>query len=150
MGLHVDGAVGTGFDAHRTWFRSDLDEAVLLSRGVGRIPAREACWKLPGSDGRCRVAARNGAEALDTALERLATQVVTRLCVHLDVDLIDAGYARANEFPPTGGLLPEERARCVDTILGRFNVAAAGSGALRSRFDSEGFIRDLVAGFLRR
>jgi arginase family enzyme len=54
-------------------------------------------WTLPGTLGAPSVA------VLDGALDRLAGQGVTRLYVHLDVDLIDAGYAKASEFAPTGG-----------------------------------------------
>lgn len=50
----------------------------------------------------------NGAGAQDTALAQLATQIMTRLYVHLNVEVIDAGYAKANELAPTGGRLPDE------------------------------------------
>lgn len=89
----------------------------------------------------------NGTGALDTALAQLATQIMIRLYAHLNIDVIDAGYSKANELAPTAGRLPDELPmRGHD--LARFDVVAAGIASYDPRFDSKRLIRDLAVGFL--
>lgn len=150
MGLStLTGRCWQGLAATVPGFNPVADEAVLLVGGHGAdsgardvLEASRIGWVLPNA---LRGQEGNGLEA---ALDRLARRGVNHLYLHLDVDVIDAGYARGNEFAPTGGLLPEELVRCVDTILSRFEVVAAGVASYDPSLDDGASIRDLAVSFL--
>lgn len=75
--------------------------------------------------------------ALDEALDRLSLQGVTHLYLHLDMDVLDASFAPANEFAPVGGLMPEQLIRCVKTVMDRFEIAGAAIASYDPTFDKQ-------------
>jgi arginase len=86
--------------------------------------------------------------ALTPALDGLVKQGVTRVYIHLDLDVLDARYAAANEFAPEGGLLPNQLAECVSEVLARFEIAAAGIASYDPAFDNQGRVFDTAMRFL--
>ena len=126
------------------------DETVLLLGAHGADPgARDvlAASRI-GWVQAAELHARDPAEALGPSLDRLAAQGVTRLYLHLDVDVLDRRYAAANEFAREGGLLPDQLARCVDAVLRRFEIAAAGVASYDPSLDEQGRVSDVAIRFL--
>jgi arginase len=130
-------------------FHPLADEAVLLLGGHAADPGARSVlaasrigWVPPDA------LRTGGVEAtLRRALERLAAKGVTRLYLHLDVDVLDARYAVANEFAREGGLLPEELVRCVGMALARFDVAAAGVASYDPGLDEQGRVGEVAMDF---
>jgi arginase len=126
------------------------DEAVLLLGAHGADPgarnvltASRIRWIPPDA-----LRGDGEGQTLGLALDRMLKQGVTRLYLHLDVDVLDARYALANEFAPEGGLLPDELARCVDLILARFEVVAAGVASYDPSLDEHDRVRETATRFL--
>lgn len=94
------------------------------------------------------VGARGAAAALRPALDALVECGVERVYVHLDVDVLDAAWARANEFAPEGGLLPDQLAACIGEITGRFAVAAAAVASYDPGCDQHDRVLGAALGFL--
>lgn len=94
------------------------------------------------------VRTKGAASALTSALDALAARGITSVYLHLDVDVLDAAYAPANQFAPTGGLLPEHVLACVETIAHRFNIAAATVASYDPTYDREDCILHAVLDFL--
>ena len=60
---------------------------------------------------------------------------VASVYVHLNLDVLDAAYAPANGFAPTGGLLPDHVASGLDAIARRFPIAAAAVASYDPDYD---------------
>lgn len=88
------------------------------------------------------------AQALAPVFDRLNMQGVRRLYLHLDVDVMDARYAAANEFARDDGLLPDQLAECVNELLARFDIAAAGVASYDPAFDKQGLVCKAAIRFL--
>lgn len=95
-----------------------------------------------------QIQALGASEALRPALNRLARQGVTHVYLHLDIDVLDADFAPANQFAPRGGLAPDQLSSCVHTVLERFPAAAATVASYDPVFDREGHVRDQAFEFL--
>ena len=78
----------------------------------------------------------------------MARRGVERVYVHLDVDVLDAAWAPANEFAPKGGLLPEQLAACVGEVTNRFAIAAAAVASYDPAWDREDRLLGEALGFL--
>jgi arginase len=74
---------------------------------------------------------------LEAAVGELA-QRVTRVYLHFDLDTIDAGDARANEYAAAGGPTVEHAVECVRLVCNRLPLAAAALTAYDPAFDEEG------------
>jgi len=86
-------------------FRAIQDESVVLIGAQGADPgalgilAASHIAHVPA----VRIAEGGAARALGPALDALASRGVARVYVHLDVDIVDAAYAPANQFAPACG-----------------------------------------------
>lgn len=86
--------------------------------------------------------------ALAPALDSLARAGVTRVYLHLDVDVLDAAFAPANEFAPRGGLLPDDVLAATEAVADRFSIAAAAVASYDPAFDREDRVLDTALRFL--
>jgi arginase len=109
--------------------------SVLGASDIAHIPTAQI-WALDPN------------EALRAALDRLARHGVTQIYLHLDVDVLDADFAPANQFAPRDGLAPEQLSSCVHAILERFPVAAATVASYDPGFDREGRVQGQAFRFL--
>ena len=106
------------------------DERVLLvgSRDVDPwerdLLAASGIAQVDGATVRCR----GVAAALVPALDALARRV-GRVYLHVDLDVLDADRAPANELAPPLGMTPDQVVDAVGLVAARFTVAA---GALTS------------------
>jgi arginase len=73
-------------------------------------------------------------DAFEAALERLRDRV-SRVYLHVDLDVIDAAEATANEYAARGGPSVERLVDCVRLVGERFGVAAAAITAYDPTFD---------------
>lgn len=108
---------------------------VLAASGVAHVRAAD-------------VSAQGAAAALGPALDALARRGVENVYVHLDVDVLDAAWAPANEFAPKGGLLPGQLAACVGEVARRFTVTAAAVASYDPACDRENRVLGAALGFL--
>lgn len=110
---------------------------VLDASVIGQVPTAQ-------------IHALGASEALGLALDRLARQGVTQIYLHLDVDVLDADFAPANQFAPRNGLAPEQLSSCVRAVLEHFPVAAATVASYDPGFDRESRIQGQAFQFLER
>lgn len=132
-------------------FQPVPDEAVLLLGGHGADVGAQHVLAASQIEWLHSHALRmgEGQKRLELALKRMAAGGITRLYLHLDVDVLDARFAMANEFAQEGGLLPDELSRCLRTILARFDVVAAGVASYDPSFDQQDRIREVALDFLQ-
>ncbi len=127
------------------------DEHVVL---VGAHGADQGALGVLAASGMAHVrtadvAAQGGAAAaLGPALDALARRGVERVYVHLDVDVLDAAWAPANQFAPKGGLLPDQLAACVGEVMKHFVLAAAAVASYDPSCDREGRVLGAALDFL--
>ncbi len=132
-------------------FRPVPDENVILlgahgaDRGALGVLACSGIAHVRTAD----VSAQGAAVAPGTALDTLARRGLERVYVHLDVDVLDAAWAPANEFAPKGGLLPDQLAACVGEITSRFAVAAAAIASYDPTWDREDRVLGAALSFLK-
>lgn len=93
--------------------------------------------------------AKGAVTVLGPALDAMARRGVKRVYVHLDVDVLDAAWASANQFAPKGGLLPDQVAACVKEITERFAIAAAAVASYDPDYDREDRVLGAACDFLR-
>lgn len=79
---------------------------------------------------------------LRRVFDRLKEQSVRSVYLHLDVDVLDAEEAVANEFAAVGGLSSEQLAGCVGLVVKNFDVAAVGVASYDPTLDASGRVRD--------
>lgn len=94
------------------------------------------------------IAAQGPPAALGPVLDAMGGRGVGRVYVHLDVDVLDAAWAPANQFAPKGGLLPDQLAACIGEITSRFTVAAAAVASYDPGYDCEDRVLEAASGFL--
>jgi arginase len=83
---------------------------------------------------------KQGLRVFAAALDDLRTRV-SRIYVHLDLDVLDAEkVGKANEFAVEGGPDAEELQAMLDMVRERFEVAAAGIASYDPTFDADGRI----------
>jgi arginase len=73
------------------------------------------------------------------ALDRLAEEA-DRILFHVDLDVIDSAYGRANQFACAGGLSPAEVVKIVRLTKARFPLAAIELASYDPSVDPEGAI----------
>jgi arginase len=88
------------------------------------------------------------ANAMRSTLDVLTARGVARVYVHLDVDVLDAAYAPANQFAPVGGLLPNHMLACVEEVARRFTITAATVASYDPMYDREDRILHAALRFL--
>jgi len=88
-------------------------------------------------------------ETLDDALEELSGRVGA-VYVHIDLDVIDASVARANALSAEGGPGVEELEQALESVSGRFEIAAAALTAYDPSADLENRVPTIAAGLARR
>lgn len=131
-------------------FRPLPDERVLLVGGHGMDEGSRAVletmriWRLPAGN----VKAQGARDALAPTLAGLGAAGAARVYLHLDVDVLDAAFAPANEFAPEGGLLPHEMLELAGIVAERFTVAAATVASYDPAFDREDRVATAVADLL--
>jgi len=79
--------------------------------------------------------------ALGEALDRLH-ESVTRVYLHVDLDVHDAGSGRANAYAAHGGPSAAAVLDAVDAVFDRFDVAAAALTAYDPEADADGAIAE--------
>lgn len=82
----------------------------------------------------CAVPGSIDPKAFEQALSRLSLRV-SRIYLHVDLDVLDSAEARANEYAAPGGPSMERLARCIRLACGRFTVAGAGITAYDPALD---------------
>lgn len=131
-------------------FRPLPDRDVILVGGHGMDDGARSV--LAGSDiaviSPSDIRAAGAGGALGPRLAALGRAGVTRLYIHLDVDVVDAAYAPANAFAPRGGLAPEEISAVVGRVMEDFAPAAACVASYDPAFDRGDRILDIAVRFL--
>jgi arginase len=120
-------------------FRPVSDAHVVLVGARDLDPAEETA--LARSRVACVEAARMqaaGAEAaLDVALTELARHV-SRVYLHIDLDVHEPAEARANQYAAPGGLSPSTVRDLVRVVASRFQIVAAALTAYDPSYDTDG------------
>jgi arginase len=68
----------------------------------------------------------------------------SKLIVHVDLDVIDPKYGRANQFAAEGGLSPEDVLRVIEIARGRIGIAALVLASYDPSCDEDGRIADIA------
>jgi arginase len=90
---------------------------------------------------------RADARSLERALDELTADAVY---VHIDLDVLDAAEARANDWASEGGFTAAELDIALDAIAARFEVVAAAFTAYDPRFDEDGRVPRIAASLVPR
>ena len=80
---------------------------------------------------------RVGRSVIGRAVEELRTRGIHRVYLHIDLDVIDARYARANAFAPHGGLQPDNFVDAVEEIASKLTIAGVGIASYDPATDVE-------------
>jgi arginase len=95
------------------------------------------------------LATRGVLPALRPALDRLKAQV-SRLYVHIDLDVLDRSEAGANELSSAGGLSIQAVEEAVTLVRGHFEVVGVGVASYDPAFDTDGRACHAAGRFLSR
>lgn len=95
---------------------------------------------------RVNVAADVGAAL--TALDVLADRA-SRILIHVDLDVIDTTYGKANQYAVPGGLSPDDVLGIINICGERFRIAAVELASYDPSFDPAGTIAKAGARFVR-
>lgn len=68
-----------------------------------------------------------------------------RILVHVDLDVLDPFYGRANEFAAEGGLTPEAITGAIETAANQYDLAGLVLASYDPAGDPEGRIADIAA-----
>ncbi len=82
---------------------------------------------------------------LNDELERAGAQ---RISVHVDLDVLDPAYGRANEYAVAPGIAPEELVATVQLMGQRWEVVALTLSAYDPSYDPDGRVRDVAVALL--
>jgi len=171
-GASIGAAAGLGadailwFDAHGDYNTPDTTDSGFLD-GMCLAVATGRCWRglartIPGFkpiDPRrvIHVGARDFSpgerEALLNDGVRLEPDFdgidATRLLVHVDLDVIDSRYGRANPFACEGGLSPDDILHVIETARERFTIAGLVIASYDPSCDPDGRIADAAMRIIR-
>lgn len=131
-------------------FQTLTDDQIVLVGAHGADPGALGVLAASGiAHVRTTTILQNGAAAaLAPSLDAMVAQGIKRVYVHLDVDVIDVDFAPANQFAPTGGLLPDHLDACFSEIIQRFDIAAAAVASYDPEFDHQDRIANVALRFL--
>jgi arginase len=87
--------------------------------------------------------------ALLDALDRLH-ESQTRVYLHIDLDVLDAGVGRANAYAAPGGPALAAVLDAVDAVFDRFDVAAAALTSYDPQTDGDGAIAEAARALAAR
>jgi arginase len=141
MGLAI--LTGSGWRALRETIPGfvPLAEADVVLAGVRDLEpyqrarlAASAVRTVPGAVDRAALA-----DALDRVHES-----VTRIYLHVDLDVLDAAAGRANAYAAPGGPSAAAVLDAVDAVFDRFDVAAAALTSYDPREDGDGAVADIA------
>lgn len=96
----------------------------LARSGIGHLETRDVL--------------RDFQNALAGSLDRMAAAGVRTVYLHVDLDVLDARLARANQFATEAGLSPDLLLDCIDLVLARFPASAAAIASYDPSFDEGG------------
>jgi len=82
--------------------------------------------------------------ALDVLAER-----TSRILIHVDLDVIDSKYGKANHYAVPGGLSPDDVVRIINICGERFKIAAVELASYDPSFDTAGTIAKAGARFVK-
>jgi arginase len=120
-------------------FRPVSDAHVVLVGARDIDPAEEE-WLSRSRVARVeatRLEADGAAAALDAPLAALARHV-SRVYLHIDLDVHEPSAVQANQYAAPGGLLPGTVRELVRVVAARFEIAAAALTAYDPTYDPEG------------
>jgi arginase len=106
----------------------DLDpaeETALAQSPIGRVEA-------------ARMQTAGAHAALDDALATLARRHVSRVYLHIDLDVHEPADAQANQYAVSGGLSPSTVRDLVRVVAERFTIAATALTAYDPSYDADG------------
>ena len=117
-------------------FRPVPDEDVILVGARDIDPAEERLLAASGVTRveASRIRADGVAAALDAALTALARHV-SRVYLHIDLDVHDPSAAQANQYPVPNGLTPNDVRELVGVVAQRFEIAATALTAYDPSYD---------------
>lgn len=72
-----------------------------------------------------------------------------RLIIHVDLDVLDPRFGRANQFAADGGLSPDDILRVIEIAQRRFTVAALVVASFDPGADGEGSVAEIGARIVR-
>jgi arginase len=105
----------------------DLDPAEETALARSRVARVEAA----------RMQAAGAEAALDVALAALARRV-SRVYLHVDLDVHEPAEAQANQYAVPGGLSPSTVRDLVRVVASRFSIVAAALTAYDPSYDADG------------
>jgi len=86
---------------------------------------------------------------VDRWLSSMALAGATRVLIHVDLDVLDPRYGRANEFAAEGGLSPDDIIRVIRIARRRFSVAALELASYDPGCDDDGRVAEAGAAIVR-
>lgn len=117
------------------------DERVLLVGGHG---ADDGALQNLANSGishlETRDVLRDFRSALGGSLDRMAAAGVGTVYIHVDLDVLDARLARANQFAREAGLSPDLLSDCIELVLARFSPSATAIASYDPSFDEGGAV----------
>jgi arginase len=116
----------------------DLDPAEETALAQSRVARVEAA----------RMQTAGAEAALDDALTTLAHHV-SRVYLHIDLDVHEPAEARANQYAVPGGLSPSTVRDLVRVVAGRFSIVAAALTAYDPSYDADGRMLEAAAGLMQ-
>ena len=134
---------GSAWQAQRATVTAPVDEADVVLAAVRDLEPYQRA-RMEGS--RLRVVPGD-LDGLEAALDALRTP---RVYLHLDLDALDAGAARANGFAAAGGPTLVRYLEAVDAVFDRFEVAAAALTSYDPAADADGRARVAALALLER
>jgi len=158
-GLGVDDLAILWFDAHGDYNTPDTTDTGFLD-GMCLAVATGRCWRGPAAtipgfapvDPRrvVHVGSRDYSPGEREALVRDGVRMgadfdgldATRMLVHVDLDVIDSRYGRANHFACEGGLSPDEVLGVIEEARSRFTIAGLVIASYDPSCDEDGRIAD--------
>ena len=163
-GLRADAILW--FDAHGDYNTPDTTDSGFLD-GMCLAVATGRCWHnlartIPGFtplDPRrvIHVGARSWSPGEFEALLDDGVRIgpdfdgldAQRMFVHVDLDVIDSRYGRANPYACEGGLSPDEVLRIIEQARERFSIAGLVIASYDPSCDGDGRIPDAAARIVR-
>lgn len=92
---------------------------------------------------------RVGAGEVGRLAEHLEHVQAERISLHLDLDVLDPAYGRANAYAAAPGITPDELIAAVGTVARDRELAALTLSAYDPSFDPDRRVRDLALAVLR-